>query len=217
MYRRWGRRSLEWIRRSRRGKVKVIGADETVVRLKGEKMVVWLATDAESGESLGMDVLLARDSDGFVRWLSGYVGELEAMVSDDLSTYKPSAERLGVDRQVCLAHVRKNVSRRLNEIEGWDRDRDRLWILLIELDCYGGRELIEMERRARGCPDLRRLVEELCGKWPSLLCHKRVRGVAQTNNCTERVIGGSKIIYKTIMGYEQGNRILIYCEITASR
>ena len=58
-----GRRSFEWIRRSR-GKVKVIGADETVVRLKGEKTVVGLATDAESGELLGMDVLVDRDSDG---------------------------------------------------------------------------------------------------------------------------------------------------------
>ena len=38
--------------------------------------------------------------------------------------------------------------------------------------------------------------------WRSLLCHKRMRGVCDTNNATERVIGRSKIRYKTIRGYK---------------
>ena len=61
---------------------------------------------------------------------------------------------------------------------------------------------MDMEREAREEPDLRRLAVDLCAKWRSLLRHKRMRGVCDTNNVTERVIGGSKIRYKTTKGYE---------------
>ena len=86
-----------WLSRAR-GQVRLMGADETVVKLKGEKTVVGFVTDAESGRLVGMDVLVERDGEGFVRWLEGYVGKfgVEAMVTDDLSTYKPVVERLGV-------------------------------------------------------------------------------------------------------------------------
>lgn len=43
---------------------------------------------------------------------------------------------------------------------------------------------------------------DLCGKWRSSLCHKRMRGARDTNNVTERVIGGSEIRYKTMRGYK---------------
>ena len=50
-----------------RGHVTAIGADETVVRrVKGEKTVVGVITDAATGEVLGLDVLTERDSDGFM-------------------------------------------------------------------------------------------------------------------------------------------------------
>ena len=47
---------------------------------------------------VGMDVLVQRDSEGFVRWLDGYVGRfgVEAVVTDDLNTYKPAVEHVGV-------------------------------------------------------------------------------------------------------------------------
>ena len=198
-----GSGSGRWVSRAR-GKVRVMGADETVVKLRGEKTVVGVVTDAETGQIVGMDVLVNRDTEGFVDWLSGYVSELgvEAMVTDDLSTYKPVVDRLGVDQQVCIAHVRKNVWKRLKEIDGWDWYRSRIWWLLKELPEGGGRELFDMERRVRSEPALRRLVVELCEKWRSLTCHKRVRGMPQTNNCTERTIGRSKIRYKTVRGYK---------------
>lgn len=192
-----------WLGRMR-GRVSVLGADETVVKVRGKRVVVGFATDAVSGGLLGIDILADRDSEGFVRWLSGYVGRLgvRALVSDDLSTYKPVAERLGVEHQVCLAHVRKNVSVRLDEIEGWEEYKGRIWELLNELDERGGLRLLDMERRVRGEPKLRRLVVDLCNKWRSLLCHRRYRSVPSTNNCTERVIGRSKIRYKTVRGYK---------------
>ena len=184
--------------------VRIMGADETVVKVKGKMTVVGLVTDAESGELLGIDVLMERDSEGFLEWLKRYVGRLgvRAMVTDDLSTYKPVIEKLGLEHQVCVAHVKKNVYNRLESIEGWDRYKAMIWRLVCELPVDGGKKLLRMERRVRSEPKLRRLVVDLCGKWPSLLCHQRVRGMPQTNNCTERAIGRSEIRYKTVRGYE---------------
>ena len=198
-----GTGSGRWLSRAR-GRVRVMGADETVVKLRGEKVVVGVVTDAETGQIVGMDVLVNRDTEGFVDWLSGYVSELgvEAVVTDDLSTYKPVVEHLGVDHQVCIAHVRKNVANRLKKVDGWEWYRSRIWELLTELPEGGGRELFDMERRVRSEPDLRRLVVELCEKWRSLVCHRRVSGMPQTNNCTERAIGRSKVRYKTVRGYK---------------
>ena len=51
------------------GHVRVTSADETVVRVKGETTVVGVVTDAETGQVLGLDVLIERDADGFMEWL----------------------------------------------------------------------------------------------------------------------------------------------------
>ena len=177
-----------------RSRVRLMGADETVVKVRGKQMVVGFVTDAESGQLVGMDVLVDRSSDGFVGWLQGYVSRfgVESMVTDDLNTYKPVVEHLGVDHQVCIAHVRKWVWNRLREIHGWDRYKQKIWLLMTEMSMKGGRELLDMEPRVRRQPKLQRLVVELCEKWRSLTCHQRVRGMPQTNNCTERAIGRSK-------------------------
>ena len=198
-----GSGSIGWM--SRVGsRVRMIGADETEVKLRGEKTVVGFVADAQSGQIVGMDVLVDRNSDGFTEWLKGYVECLgvEAMVTDDLSTYKPVAERLGLEHQVCIAHVRKNVVNRLDDIDGWDVCKSKVARVLTELSESGGRELLGIERHVRSDPKLRRLVVDLSEKWRSLLCHKRVRGMPQTNNCTERAIGRSKIRYKTVRGYK---------------
>ena len=47
--------------------------DETVLKVKGKRTVVGFVTDAATGQLLGMDVLVERDSEGFIKWLEGYV------------------------------------------------------------------------------------------------------------------------------------------------
>ena len=99
-----------------------MGADETVVRVKGVKKVGGVVTDAETGQVLGLDALIARDSGGFMEWLRDFASDygVEAMVTDDLNTYKPVVERLGIDHQICIAHLRKRAWNRLDGIDGWD-------------------------------------------------------------------------------------------------
>lgn len=205
-----GSRALSrWVGRAR-GAAPVLGVDETVVKVRGKQTVVGFVTDAETGALLGLDVLVSRDSAGFVAWLRGYVRRygVQAVVTDDLSTYKPVVERLGLVHQVCLAHVRKNVYRWLREIAGWEEVKARLRWLLTALPEDGGQELLELEPRVRGEPLLRRLVVALCEKWHSLVCHQRVPALPATNNRTEQTIGRSKIRYRTLRGYKSTEGML---------
>ena len=90
-----------------------------------------------------------------------------------------------MERQVYVTHARKNVARRLRTVKGWQEWKSRLRSLLNELPDDGGKRLLDMEREAREDPDLQRLAVNLCAKWRRLLCHKRPRGVCDTNNATD--------------------------------
>ena len=57
-----------------------------------------------------------------------------------------------------------------------------------------------MEHEIRNEPESRRLAVDVCAKWRGLLRHKRVRGVCDTNNAAERVIGRSEIRCETMRG-----------------
>ena len=97
-------------------------------------------------------MLVERDSEGgFADWLKGYVERLgvEAVVTDDLSTSKIVVDGLGLEHQICVTHVRKNVVRRLREMRGWRAWKSRLRSLLDELPDDGSSQLMDMEREAK--------------------------------------------------------------------
>jgi transposase-like protein len=186
------------------GSIAVIGVDETFPKVKGAKMTVGFVIEPDSRELLGIELLMGQDQKEFLGWLRGYVEALgvKVIVSDDLSTYKPVVEELGIEHQVCLAHVKKNVAKRLAKIEVMEEEKEKLKKLLVELPDDGGEELLAMEFRVKQEPKLKELVVDLNEKWRSLVCYKGVEGVPSTNNPTEQVIGRSKIRYKTIRGYK---------------
>lgn len=173
------------------GRIQVIGVDETVERVKGREVVVGFVVDVERGETLGIDILIKQDAPSFLGWLRRYVEALgvKVMVSDDLSTYKPVVEELGLEHQVGLAHVRKNLTRRLKA-------------MVKALPAQGGKELLSMEKGVRAEPALRDLVVDTMERWPTLRCHQRLKGVPATNNATQRAIARSKIRYKTLRSYK---------------
>ena len=92
------------------GSVPAIGADETIVKVRGKAKLVGFVADVESGRLLGIDMPVERDSEGFADWLKGYVARLgvKAVATDDISTYKPVVDRPGLERQICVVHARKN-------------------------------------------------------------------------------------------------------------
>lgn len=186
------------------GPIEVIGVDETFPKVKGTKMTVGFVIEPDSRELVGIDLLVGQDQTEFLKWLRKYVEELgvKVIVSDDLATYKPVVEELGIEHQVCLAHVKKNVAKRLAKLEVMEEEKEKIWKLLTELAEDGGKELLEMEFSVKAEPKLKELVVDLNEKWRSLVCYKRIEGVPSTNNPTEQVIGRSKIRYKTIRGYK---------------
>ena len=152
-----------------------IGADETAVRVNGEKTVIGVVTDAATGEVLGLDVLVNLDSDGFMEWLGDFARGcgVQAMAADDLNAYKPAVERLGLDHQICIAIVKKRARERLDRIEGWDWGKARIWRLPPD----GGLELLRLERAVRDSDaTLRRLCVELSGKWRAAVMPPQTAG-----------------------------------------
>lgn len=186
------------------GAVRVLGADETVVRVRGRPLLLGFVTDAETGRTVGVDILVEQDSQAFLRWLRPYVEHLgvQVLVTDDLATYKPVVDELALEHQVCLAHVRKGVTNRLKKVEGWEQEKARIQRLVRELPPEGGVELLRLERRVGRSPPLRRLVVDLLQRWPSLVCYRRRAEVPATNNRTEQAIGKSKVRFKTVRGFK---------------
>lgn len=187
------------------GPVRVLGADETMVRLRGKEVAVGVVVDAGTGATIGVDLLVAgRDAAAFERWLLPYVGalEVEVLVSDDLSTYKPVADRLDLGHQVCLAHVRKNVTHHLKDVEGWAAEKEQIQTIIQELPPAGGEQLLALEQVVWPEPKLKGLVVALSEKWPRLVLHQQEPGVPSTNNVTERAIGRTKVRYRTVRGFK---------------
>ena len=169
-----------------RGRATVTGADETVVRVNGEKTVVGVVADAATGQVLGLEVLVERDSDGFMEWLGDF--------ARDYGVEAPVVERLVIERQICVARVRNRARSRLDNIKGWDWGKARIWRRLTDLPFDGDLELPRLERAVRdGDATLRRLCVDLVGKWRAPL--RRRRGdVPWTNSATERAICGIKMM-----------------------
>ena len=195
----------EALRRSRpAGRVRVMGADETVYKVKGREVVVGFVVDGASGRTLGFEVLFEGDGHSFRKWLEPYVKGfgVEVLVSDDNDSYGVAAAELGLEHQVCLAHVRKYVAKRskaiLEQAEREDREADhherpaeleedllRVGQLVEDLGEAGEAELGRMHRRylwaqppkarerASAAYRMRMLTLELWNKWGKLLLHRR--------------------------------------------
>ncbi len=100
------------------GRVRVLGADETVFRVKGQEVVVRFLTDAQSGRTFGFEILAGGDGQSFIEWLEPYPDRygVEVLVSDDNDAYGVVAKALRLDHQLCITHVRRYVSKRAKSI-----------------------------------------------------------------------------------------------------
>jgi transposase-like protein len=156
----------EALRKGRRpaGRVRVLGADETIFKVGGREVAVGFVVDGQSGRTLGFEVLFrGGDGEAFKEWLEPYAKELgaEVLVSDDNDSYSVATAELGLSHQLCIAHVRKYLKRRsksiLEQAEGeWgnqdekhkklEEDLDRLRGLLEELAEEGGKRIGQMHQ-----------------------------------------------------------------------
>jgi hypothetical protein len=140
------------------------------------------------------------------------------------------ADVLGLEHQLCLAHVRKAVTKRCKAIlaqaraEGHDAqavasletELVRIRTLVRQLPADGARELEDLHRRyldavqpgkgeqASVAYRMRLLTLDLWQHWGRLRRYLRrpELGLDGTNNGTERAIGTSKVRYKTMRGHK---------------
>jgi len=169
----------EALRRKRpAGKVRILGADETIFKVRGREVAVGFVVDGASGRTLGFEVLFEGDGEAFKEWLKPYAEELgaEVLVTDDNDSYGVAAAELGLWHQLCIAHVRKYVKRRsksiLEQAEGeWgekaekkyeklEEDLKRLRGLLEELPQEGEKQIGRMHREYLWAQPPRRKEEE---------------------------------------------------------
>jgi hypothetical protein len=105
-----------WLSRGQR--VRVIGADTTKVKCKGESISVGVVVDDLTGIELTIDILedeTAETQLAWIREIAEAVGA-EVLVSDDADALKTVADELELSHQVCRVHVTKNVLRLVGEL-----------------------------------------------------------------------------------------------------
>jgi len=227
-------------------KTKVLGADETEVKLSGNGVTLGFLTDPSSGEIVGMEVLTSREGEELGRWILEAAQRFGAkvLVSDELESYKPAAEKAGLEHQLCLAHWRKAITRRLKKLEGYPAEKQLIRTALRQLDETGRHSLQWLHdqfRRARPprpgekqSPEyaLRMLTLDILENWHRLVCYqqehealrdelgrkvRRTYEVPTTNNATENAIGrGGKIRAKRMRGFKRADTLLPIMFLLAS-
>lgn len=224
----------------------VLGADETQVMVSGEGVTLGFLTDPQSGDIVGMEILTSREAEELGRWLVEAAKQFGAkvLVSDELESYKPAAEKLGLQHQRCLSHWRKAVAIRLKKIKGYDKERPLIRNALKQLEEAGLeaiRWLHAQFRKARPPRKgekqsseyaLRMLTLDIIENWHRLVCfqppHEPMRDnlgrkvlrdyqVPSTNNATENAIGRAGKIRATRMrGFKRLDTVLPIIYLLAS-
>jgi len=88
-----------------------LGGDLTSVKCKGEWLPLGVTVDAISGLALTIDALAAEDSQTLKEWIEPIAKKVGAtvLVTDDADGFKTIADEVGVQHQVCKAHVLRNT------------------------------------------------------------------------------------------------------------
>src|SRR5260370_3190801 len=88
-----------------------LGGDLTSVKCKGEWLPLGITADPISGLALTIDALTAEDTKTLKEWIEPIARSVGAtvLVTDDADGFKTIADEVGVQHQVCKAHVLRNT------------------------------------------------------------------------------------------------------------
>ena len=133
-----------------------LGGDLTSVKCNGEWLHLGLAVDDTTGLVLTVDELCTEDADTLKEWLEPIVEAVGAnlLVTDDADAFKPIADELGLDHQVCKSHVKRNSERLIENLEP-----------VVELDEDGSLAASGVTPE-QALKDLRRLGELILSRQP---------------------------------------------------
>lgn len=88
-----------------------LGADLTTVKCQGQWLPLGITVDAISGLVLTIDQLSGQDIQTLKPWIEPIAKTVgaEILVTDDADGFKTVADEVGVQHQVCKAHVLRNT------------------------------------------------------------------------------------------------------------
>ena len=90
-----------------------LGQDTTVYKVKGRKLIHCCIVDALSGKTVSLRFLRREDAHTLKACLQKVIGpRSKVLISDDAQAYRVVAEGLGLEHQLCLAHMKKALIRR---------------------------------------------------------------------------------------------------------
>ena len=91
--------------------VNVLGIDCTHVKRLGADTILAVASAILTGETLSIEVLADESAESLTQWAQTLATSLQAevLVSDDADAMKTVADALGLDQQLCRAHVNRNI------------------------------------------------------------------------------------------------------------
>lgn len=88
-------------------KTSAVGSDLTSVKCKGKWLPLGITVDAISGLALSIDALSGEDMQALKEWVEPIAQQVGAqvLVTDDADGFKTVADEIGVQHQLCKAHV----------------------------------------------------------------------------------------------------------------
>ncbi len=100
----------QWVKQQA-GRVQVLGIDFTHVKCNRQDQIVAVATAVLTGQALTFDLLEAETALRTEQWIRDLARVLGAkvLVTDDADGLKTVADHLGLEHQICRAHVNRNV------------------------------------------------------------------------------------------------------------
>jgi len=92
-------------------KTPALGGDLTSVKCKGQWLPLGVTVDPISGLALTIDALSAEDTETLTAWIEPIAKSVGAqvLVTDDADGFKTVADDVGVQHQICKAHVLRNT------------------------------------------------------------------------------------------------------------
>ncbi len=93
------------------GTVQALGIDFTHVKRLGQDVIVAVATSILTGAALDFDIIDDESAQTIQVWVRDLCQNLqvEVLVTDDADALKTVADELGLDQQICRAHVNRNI------------------------------------------------------------------------------------------------------------
>ena len=206
-----------------KGSARVVGVDETWVKVRGRSRPVGVVLDL-GGTVLNIK-LTGRGFD-YRGWFKSMADELgvEVVVTDDSTDYSVCVDETGLSRQQCLVHMKRTLSRAKAKLRGSIRDRyggllEQITRIVRELPPDGADRLLRWSSDGGLPPELRWLVVHLLERWRQMTLHQQQPSVPSSTNWLEGRFGRIKPRYRTTRGLKTdsgaANFMAVVCDVLA--